>query len=136
MASVKQLRYYWGVLLPALCEGLGVPKDRHVEITETLHKAFKEYFSLKSISSLNIHKTEIVFSRIRMLMARERGILLPLPNDPPMKILEAMPMEMFLKLYQEDDKKQQPQKRSENQTEIRDFVCAMYGIQSIPGKME
>ncbi|MFA5299805.1 MAG: hypothetical protein WC389_16600 [Lutibacter sp.] len=102
MASPRQLAYYWGVLLPAICDELGIKKEHAKEACDELHQAFKEYFNLKSIGALDTHKSESVFGAIRMIMARERGMLLPMPHDPPVKILRIMPMQMFLNLYKDD----------------------------------
>lgn len=108
MASIRQLGYYWGVLLPAVCDEMNIDKDKYQEVCGLLHSAFKEYLSIKSIAKLDTHRTEVVFSTIRMLMARERGMLLPLPVKEPgtrvsAKILHIMTMGMYLDYCKQND---------------------------------
>ena len=81
MASHYLFKYYWGVMLPKICFALGVPQIHHKKVCPMLHKMFKEYLCLKTISDLNDHEMLTFLSIILMILAREFGVLLPFMNE-------------------------------------------------------
>jgi hypothetical protein len=95
MPSLKEIKYYWGVLLEEMVERFGVPEDKKEEAKEELHKAFKDYVELDSITKLDTYDTERYLNMIRMLMIRERGIILREPHET--EDIEQMSMRTFLK---------------------------------------
>lgn len=82
--SIPQLKFYWGVVIPAVCEYVG-DWDR-----EAVHYALKEMFLvarnskglkiIPSIRSLTTTESEIYVEKIRAWLAEE-GIILPEPNQ-------------------------------------------------------
>jgi hypothetical protein len=74
-------RYYRGVLLPNISYALGVPQRHHKETCSILHDAFKEYFCIGSTAELSDHTFLTYMSAILMIMARERGTLVPFFNE-------------------------------------------------------
>ena len=59
-----------------------IKKSNVKEASDALHKAFKEYAGIDSLTKLNTYQTEQYLSMIRMLMARERGWFIHEPNEP------------------------------------------------------
>jgi hypothetical protein len=82
VASHYLHRYYRGVLLVNISYALGVPELHHKETCSILHDAFKEYFCLGSTAELSDHTFLTYMSAILMIMARERGTLVPFFNEP------------------------------------------------------
>ena len=82
MASHYLHRYYRGVLLTNISYALGVPELHHKKSCSLLHEAFKEYFCIGSTADLSEHTFLTYMSAILMIMARERGILVPFFNEP------------------------------------------------------
>jgi len=99
MSSLQEYRYYYGVLLYQICFLMRIPKLKHKQASAELHKAFKEYAGITTMTKLNTSQTERYLSMIRMLMARERGMFLHEPNEP--EFIEDWSMKDFLnyKLY-------------------------------------
>ena len=94
--TIKQGKYYWGVLLPSILSGLEAKKnDKNIKL---MHKALKTYFQIPSIAKLTTAESEVYFKGIRILMNVEYGLLLPLPNEPSSEVLMDMGMEDFLLL--------------------------------------
>jgi hypothetical protein len=60
---------------------LGVPQRHHKETCSILHDAFKEYFCIGSTAELSDHTFLTYMSAILMIMARERGTLVPFFNE-------------------------------------------------------
>jgi hypothetical protein len=82
VASHYLHRYYRGVLLVNISYALNVPVVHHKETVSILHDAFKEYFCIGSTADLNDHTFLTYMSAILMIMAREKGILVPFFNEP------------------------------------------------------
>ena len=82
MSSHYLHRYYRGVLLVNISYSLGVPQRHHKESCSILHDAFKEYFCIGSTSNFSDHTFLTYMSAILMVMARERGVLIPFFNEP------------------------------------------------------
>ncbi len=95
MTSISQIRYYWGVLLEEIVSRWGVDEDKKAEAKEELHRMFKSYVDLESITSLETYDMERFLGMIRMLMAREKGITLHEPNEN--LDVENIGMRLFLK---------------------------------------
>lgn len=82
MADHYLHRYYRGVLLPNISYALGVPQVHHGKTCKILHDAFKEYLCIGSTADMSDHIFLTYMSAILMLMAREKGILVPFFNEP------------------------------------------------------
>jgi hypothetical protein len=95
-------RYYRGVLLRRIAYVLGVPEGDHGRVCGTLHKAFKEYFCINSTGNLSNHTFMVYMSAILMIMAREKGVLIPFFNEPDHS--EEMTMPEWLELQKIIDK--------------------------------
>ncbi len=80
MADAFYHQYYRGVLLYKIAYSLGRIPDKSV--TTLLHDAFKEYFCIRSTADLSNHRFLVYMSAILMIMARERGVLIPFFNEP------------------------------------------------------
>ena len=102
MASHYLHRYYRGVLLVNISYALGVPELYHKETVSILHDAFKEYFCIGSTSDLSDHTFLTYMSGILMIMAREKGRLVPFFNEPD--YIEEMTMIEWLALQKIIDK--------------------------------
>jgi hypothetical protein len=102
VASHYLHRYYRGILLVNVSYALGVPELHHKETVSILHDAFKEYFCLGSTADLSDHTFLTYMSAILMIMARERGVLVPFFNEPD--YIEDMPMPEWLALQKIIDK--------------------------------
>ncbi len=100
--SLKEYRYYYGVLLSQICFLMRIKKSKNKEASDALHKAFKEYAGIDSLTKLNTSQTEHYLSMIRMLMGRERGMFLHEPKEP--QDIEDWDMHRFLqyKLYNKE----------------------------------
>ena len=80
--SDKQRRYYWGVIIPVLCDFFGYTKD------ET-HDALKWQFlrkegkipTIRSTESLSTVESEEYNSRIRQWASEEFEVFIPLPDE-------------------------------------------------------
>lgn len=59
-----------------------IPKSKWVKASKELHKAFKDYADIDTITKLNTHQMEGYLSMVRMLAAREKGWFITLPNEP------------------------------------------------------
>lgn len=99
MPSIAEYRFYYGVMLSQLCFLLRVPKSKTKKASQELHKAFKAYAGIDSMTKLTVHQTENYFSMIRMLCARERGIFLSEPNEPDDMVDWSMKRFIQYKLY-------------------------------------
>lgn len=95
-------RYYRGVLLKNISYALGVPELHHKESCAILHDAFKEYFCIGSTADLSEHTFLTYMSAILMIMAREKGILVPFFNEPD--YIADMSMTEWLELMRIIDK--------------------------------
>lgn len=82
MPSLKEYRYYYGVLLGQVMFLMRIPKSKQKQASKELHTAFKEYARIGSLTKLNTYQTEQYLSMIRMIMARERGMFLHEPKEP------------------------------------------------------
>ena len=82
MADHFYHRYYRGVLLTKIAYSLGVPEGNHKVACNQLHKAFKEYLCVSSTADMSNHRFLVYMSAILMLMAREKGTLIPFFNEP------------------------------------------------------
>ncbi len=82
MADAFYHRYYRGVLLVKICYSLGVPQGDHKKVCDVLHRSFKEYFCVKSTANFDNHTFLTYLSAILMIMAREKGLLVPIFNEP------------------------------------------------------
>ena len=95
MPSIGEVRYYWGVLLDEIVDKMGVTEDKKADAKRELHNAFKDYVELDSITSLSTYDMERYLGMIRMLMAREKGIITKEPNE--IEDIENMSMRLFIK---------------------------------------
>lgn len=102
MASHYLHRYYRGVLLPNVAYSLGVPQTFHKEVCSVLNDAFKTYLCVKTTADFSDHTFLTYMSAILMLMAREKGTLIPFFNEPD--YLEEMTMPEWLELQKIIDK--------------------------------
>lgn len=102
MSSHYLHRYYRGVLLPNISYALGVPQRHHRETCSMLHDAFKEYFCINTTADLSDHTFLTYMSAILMIMAREKGVLIPFFNEPDHA--EEMEMSEWLELQRIIDK--------------------------------
>jgi hypothetical protein len=76
-----------------------IPKSNRKKASDELHKAFKEYAGIDTLTKLNTREMEAYLSMIRMLMARERGMFLSEPNEPDFLCDWSMQNFIKLKLY-------------------------------------
>jgi ABC-type cobalamin/Fe3+-siderophores transport system ATPase subunit len=95
MTSVNEYRYLWGVLLEEIVSRWGVADDKKDEAKKELYRAFKEYVDLDSLTSLETYDAERFLGMIRMLMAREKAMVLKEPNEN--LDIENIGMRLFLK---------------------------------------
>ena len=96
MADHRYHRHYRGNLLPRVAYSLGVPKDHHKEVCKILHTAFKEYLCVTSTADLSNSQFMVYMSAVLMLMAREKGKLIPFYNEP--ENVDQMSMPEWLRL--------------------------------------
>ena len=99
MPSLKEYKYYYGILLSQICFLFRVKKSNNKEVSKLLHQAFKEYAEIDSITTLTTYQMEGYLSMIRMLMARERGLFISEPNEPDDLVDWSMKNFLKLKLY-------------------------------------
>lgn len=90
------------MLLPNISYSLGVPQRNHRKTCSILHGAFKEYFCIGSTADMSNHTFLTYMSAILMVMAREKGILIPFFNEPD--YVEDMEMIEWLELQKIIDK--------------------------------
>jgi hypothetical protein len=95
-------RYYRGILLRRIAYSLGVPEGDHARVCKELNTAFKEYLCVKSTGDFSNHTFLVYMSAILMLMAREKGVLIPFFNESD--DIEEMPMNQWIELQKLIDK--------------------------------
>jgi hypothetical protein len=82
--SIAENSYYWGVVIPILCEWSGYTEDEmHDSLKEKFLYEFDERTGLARIGStanLTTEEFEKLMRNIRM-WASEQGIFIPLPNE-------------------------------------------------------
>lgn len=93
MPSVRQYRYYWGVMLEELCDNLGVDSKDRGKVKKMLHWMFKHYFKLKTTTLLPPALMEDYLNHVRILCNTEWGIMLHEPNEADTSYMD---MEEFL----------------------------------------
>lgn len=98
MASKEQWGYWRGVLLPSIVEGCGVPEGDRKKYSDRLHENLKDMFEVTSFYQLTADEMQWVISYIHVLFAREFGVMLPEPDEPPIRMLNRMGMRTFLRL--------------------------------------
>jgi hypothetical protein len=86
------------VLLPSIVEGCGVPEGDRKKYSETLHGTLKNIFEVASFYQLPPEDMQWVISYVHVLFAREFGVMLPEPDEPPIVLLNRMGMRTFLNL--------------------------------------
>jgi hypothetical protein len=59
-----------------------IPKSKHVQASKELHKAFKNYVDIDTLTTLDNKQMQSYIGMVLMLCSRERGWLIPLPNEP------------------------------------------------------
>jgi hypothetical protein len=101
VVSREQWGYWRGVLLPSIVEGCGVPEGDRKKRSELLHTSFKSLFEVTSFYGLNPDEMQWVISYTHVLFAREFGVMLPEPNEPPILTLNRMGMRTFLNLQKD-----------------------------------
>jgi Ca2+-binding EF-hand superfamily protein len=87
------LRYYFGFLLPSICEAWGLDKEACIP----LHEAFKQAFDIQSTTFLDEADLHGYIDSIHGLLVTEFGTLVPYINEP--KNVDEITMEQFLSLY-------------------------------------
>jgi hypothetical protein len=87
------IRYYWGHLLPSICEAWGLEQGA----SESLHQAFKQVFDIQSTTFLDEADFLNYIDSIHGLLVTEFGIMVPHINEP--KNVDEITMEQFLSLY-------------------------------------
>ena len=87
------LRYYWGFLLPSICDAWGLDK----EACGSLHEAFKEAFDIQSTTYLDEADFLNYIDSIHGLLVTEFGIMVAHVNEP--HNVDEITMEQFLSLY-------------------------------------
>ena len=98
MASKEQWGYWRGVLLPSIVEGCGVPEGERKKYSDRLHECLKDMFEVTSFYQLTAEQMQWVISYTHVLFAREFGVMLPEPDEPPIVLLNRMGMKTFLSL--------------------------------------
>ena len=82
--SLSENGYYWGVVIPLLCDWCGFSKDEmHDALKNMFLATFDEFVGLKKIKStsqLNSADFEKYMSQIRT-WASGQGVFIPLPNE-------------------------------------------------------
>lgn len=85
--SIRQNRYYWGVVLKIVADELGYfPEEmHHCFATMFLKKIIKigdrEVETYNSTTRLKTDEFEDYLEKIRIFAAKELGIIIPLPNE-------------------------------------------------------
>jgi hypothetical protein len=98
VCTEKQWGYWRGILLPAIAEGLGVPSGDRKKVADELHKYLKTFFEVNSFYRQGDEEMQWVISYLHVLFAREFGVMLPEPDEPPILTLNRMGMRTFLNL--------------------------------------
>lgn len=80
-----------------------IPKSKSKEAAVELHDAFKTYAGIDSLTELDTKTMESYLGMVRMLCARERGWLVPLPGEP--ENIADMSMREFLNLTLKEDER-------------------------------
>ena len=101
MASKEQWGYWRGVLLPAIVEGCGVPEGDRKKYSDRLHENLKDMFEVASFYQLTADEMQWVIAYTHVLFAREFGVILPEPDEPPITLLNRMGMKTFLSLQKD-----------------------------------
>lgn len=86
-------RYYWGIMLPYLCEAWGLRKSA----CPLLHEAFKDALEVESTKYFDEADFKNYIESIHLLLAVEFGLLVPYINEPPE--VDDVDMATFLTLY-------------------------------------
>ena len=81
MADAFYHRFYRGIYLPRIAWVLSKGKGDQVEHVNELHRAFKEYFNVRTTADFNNHEFLCYLSKIQMIMVRERGWMIPMFNE-------------------------------------------------------
>jgi len=87
------IRYYWGFLLPSICDAWGLDH----EACDSLHEAFKQVFEIQSTTFLDENDYYNYIDSIHGLLVTEFGTMVPHINEPP-NVAE-ITMKQFLSLY-------------------------------------
>ena len=87
------LRYYWGFLLPSICDAWGWSR----EAIPSLHEAFKEAFDIPSTTFLDEDDFLNYIDSIHGLLVTEFGTMVPHINEPPN--VADVDLKTFLALY-------------------------------------
>lgn len=93
MTTVRQWRYYFGVLLEELMDKIGVQPEDKKHVRLLLHWMFKKYFRVRSTTDMPPSVMEEYLSHIRIVCNVEFGIFLHEPNEED---VEDMDMKEFL----------------------------------------
>lgn len=91
--------YYRGFLLPQISKHLGVYYINEKKVCGILHKAFKEYAGIETLSVVSEYEFKCYISMIVMLCSREMGFMAWLPGEP--KYLNELSMKEWLNLKKE-----------------------------------
>ena len=75
-------------------DNLSVDTDR-AQVKQEIHRALKKYFEIESLRDLTTENLYLYIQFIRMIFAREFGILLKKPGEP--EDIQNMDMKQFLK---------------------------------------
>ena len=84
LRSVKQNRYYWGIIIKILCKEIGYSKE---EMHEALKYKFLRYENVTglptvlSTTNLSTIEQESYHAQIRRWAAIDMGIVIPKPNE-------------------------------------------------------
>lgn len=86
--SLNQNNYYWGVIIPILCDYLGYnPEEMHEAIKwQFLRIDHEKVPSVKSSTDLSTVEWEDLMSRIRQWASIEFALYIPEPNEAPYEI--------------------------------------------------
>ena len=95
-ADPKLHRFYRGKLLPQISRHLGVHYVHEKKICDLLHKAFKEYAGIETLSVVSNYEFKRYISIITMLCSRELGLMVWLPGEP--SYVEKLSMREWLNL--------------------------------------
>jgi len=91
---IKFFKYY-GLLLEDIMNVFKIKTNRN-QAKDKIHEAIKEYYNIESVADLSTEKLRILVNKVRMVFAREFGILLKEPREPDG--IHKMEMKEFLKL--------------------------------------
>ena len=89
------------MLLPAIVEGCGVPEGDRKKYSDRLHENLKDMFEVASFYQLTADEMQWVIAYTHVLFAREFGVILPEPDEPPITLLNRMGMKTFLSLQKD-----------------------------------